>query len=50
MSGLKYINDMLEIAKVAVERIKQENEDLRNENKRLLKIIESITNTSKGNE
>ncbi|MBO7344068.1 MAG: hypothetical protein J6U45_08560 [Alistipes sp.] len=44
---LKQINEMLEIAKVAVENIKAENKRLRQENERLLSIIESLTKSTK---
>lgn len=47
---LKHINDMLEIAKIATDRIKEENRSLRAENdrltaenERLIAIIESLT-------
>lgn len=43
---LKQINEMLEIAKVAVENIKAENKRLRQENERLLSIIESLTKST----
>lgn len=45
---LKQINEMLEIAKVAVENIKAENKRLRQENERLLSIIESLTKQTIG--
>lgn len=44
---LKQINEMLDIAKVAVENIKAENKRLRQENERLLSIIESLTKSTK---
>lgn len=44
---LKQINEMLEIAKVAVENIKAENKRLRQENERLFSIIESLTKSTK---
>lgn len=44
---LKQINEMLDIAKVAVENIKAENKRLRQENERMLSIIESLTKSTK---
>ena len=40
---LKQINDMLDVARAAVENIKAENKRLREENERLLSIIEQLT-------
>lgn len=40
---LKQVNDMLDVARVAVGNIKAENKRLREENERLLTIIEQLT-------
>lgn len=45
---LKQINDMLDIAKIAMENIKAENKRLRQENEKLLSIIESLTKQTIG--
>ena len=44
MSDIKYINKLLEIALQAVKNLKEENKQLKDENQRLLTIIEKLSN------
>jgi hypothetical protein len=44
MSDIKHINKVLDIALQAVKNLKEENKQLKDENHRLLTIIEKLSN------
>ena len=44
MSDIKHINKVLDIALQAVKNLKEENKQLKDENQRLLTIIEKLSN------
>lgn len=44
MSDIKYINKLLDVVLQAVKKLKEENKQLKDENQRLLTIIEKLSN------